>query len=108
MKISKTILAVAIILTIMTTNLGIILRIQDNGYGPIRYGFPAKFITYQYLPDIKDNLANRYTPKQITPLIWIKNIRLTWKSSSIELLGFVLNIFFYYAIVYLIERKMRW
>jgi len=115
LKITTATLAIALIIT--TTQAGKYVRIQENGYGPIDFGFPFAYITYNYAPDdwftedtivFGNNLET--TPEDLTLWIWLRRIGDTYKSSSINILGMGLNfMIYYYSIRYCLrigEKKL--
>jgi len=94
----------SLVLTILFLGFGTRIGLLENGSGRIDYGFPAKSITYIYLPH--DDLAY-YAPMDVTPFVWIRNLGITFSRSSFDLLGLGINLLFYYLFLRFVFDKTQ-
>ena len=70
----KPIIWIAVIIAILTSGLSSTRGLFDIGYGlmgPIRYGYPISYITYNYA---FNDWPNELMPKDVTPLVLLRNI----------------------------------
>jgi len=92
---NKLLVLLALILTILTIQLGMRVEHQDFGVATISYGFPATYIIYNYASYV----GLSYAPEEITPFVWIRNISILFRRSSIDILGIIVNVVIYYLVL---------